>query len=219
MLTMKICGTDEAGRGPVIGPLVVAGVLVSEEKEAQLKAMGCKDSKLLLPAKREELYEKIIDLADGYKIIIVEPQEIDDALFGHELNLNWLEAHKNIDIIEDLKPDKVIIDSPSNNTVAFKEYLVERLTHKPEMLVEHKADVNHPSVAAASILAKVTRDREIQKICKSLGCDFGSGYPSDPKTKEWLKENFDTHPEIIRKSWASYKKLVANKKQSSLGKF
>ena len=85
--------------------------------------------------------------------------------------------------------------------------------------MEHKADLNHPSVAAASILAKVTRDREIQKIKAEIGQDLGSGYPSDPTTKAFLEQNYRAHPDIFRKSWQSYKNVVKQKDQRNLSDF
>ena len=87
------------------------------------------------------------------------------------------------------------------------------------LVLEHKADLNYPVVSAASILAKVTRDAEIEKLKKQIGIDFGSGYMSDPKTVEFLKENYEKYPEIFRKSWFPYQELVNNKFQKSLTEF
>lgn len=215
---MLLCGIEEAGRGPVIGPLVMCGVLIKEEDEPKLKKLGVKDSKLLTPRKREALYDQIIKIALKYKLIVVPAQEIDDALNSDDLNLNWLEAQKSAEIINYLKPDKVIIDSPSNNCKAYKEY-VRNILYKPiEMAVEHKADVNYPVVSAASILAKVTRDREMEKIQQKYG-NCGPGYMSNSITQKFLEENWEKHPEIFRKTWISYKKLAQAKNQKSLGEF
>ena len=90
---------------------------------------------------------------------------------------------------------------------------------KIELLVEHKADLNHISVSAASVLAKVTRDSEIEKIKKAIKEDFGSGYPSDPKTKAFLEKNFEKYPEIFRKTWSSHKEMINRKFQKSLSDF
>src|SRR3989339_334134 len=113
-----ICGIDEAGRGPIIGPMVMAGIVVDEEGSESLKSIGAKDSKMLSPSKRAFLFPKIIKIVKKYKIVIVEPEEIDDALKSDHLNLNWLEAHKSAEIINALKPQMAIVDSPSNNCVA-----------------------------------------------------------------------------------------------------
>src|SRR3989338_1929471 len=147
----------------------MCGVLIRDEDEVKLKNLKVKDSKLLTPKQRENLFEKIKRTVKNYRIAIVEPAEIDSALKSDSLNLNWLEAEKSAEIINFLKPDRVIIDSPSNNVVKYKNYVKKRLLNKNiELVVEHKADVNYPVVSAASILAKVTRDREIEKIKKMV---------------------------------------------------
>ncbi len=215
---MLICGIDEAGKGPVIGPMVMAGVLVDEEGSASLKAIGVKDSKLLTIGMMRKLYGKIKKIASKYKIVVISPQEIDAALESEELNLNWLEAHKSAEIINALKPQKAIIDSPSNNVANYKRYLMKLLDNKQiDVAVEHKADLHHVECGAASILAKVTREDEIERIKKRIGANFGSGYPSDPVTKAFLEKSISKHPEIFRKSWATYKKAQAVGGQKSLG--
>jgi len=215
-----LCGVEEAGRGPVIGPLVMCGVIINEEDELKLKAMGAKDSKLLTPKAREFLFDKIKNAVMDYKIIIVPPKEIDDAVEGKGgINLNWLEANKSAEIINLLKPNKAILDCPSTNISAYSNYVQERVDKKVVLVCAHHADVNFPVVSAASILAKVTRDAEIKKLKKKIGIDFGSGYPSDPTTKEFLKEHYMDFPNIIRHSWAPYKNLIKQKAQKNLGNF
>ncbi len=217
---MLICGIDEAGRGPIIGPMVMAGVLVDEEGSESLRSIGVKDSKLLSIGRMRSLFGKIKTISIKHKIIVIEPAEIDSALESDDLNLNWLEAHKSAEIINALKPQKAIIDSPSNNVVNYKRYLIRLLENKDiELMVEHKADLNHIECGAASILAKVTRENEIEKIKKKIGSNFGSGYPSDPATKAFLEKNINRHPEIFRKSWATYRKAAGKKGQSNLDDF
>lgn len=212
---MIICGVEEAGRGPVIGPLVMAAVNIDSEKEFLLKEIGVKDSKLLSPKQREELFPRVKELALSFEIIILTNKDVDDALRSEDLNLNWLEAITSVRLINALKPQKAILDCPSNNISAYANYVKERLDDKGlEILAEHKADVNYPVVSAASILAKVTRDRLIEDIKKKIGIDFGSGYPSDPKTKEFLANYYDKY-DIFRKTWASYKRVS----QTSLDRF
>jgi len=216
---MLICGIDEAGRGPVIGPLVICGVLVDEEGEESLKAINVKDSKLLTPKQREVLFSKIKQIVKKYELIKIEPHEIDMAVDGHAGdNLNWLEAKKSAEIISKLKPDKAILDCPSPNIKAYRERIHELLKNKTEIVAEHKADVKYPAVSAASILAKVTRDEEIKKLEKKYG-RIGSGYPADPVTKEFLKKNFNNHPEIFRHSWSTMKKAKKSASQSRLENF
>lgn len=217
---MLICGIDEAGRGPIIGPMVMAGVLVDEEGGESLKSIGVKDSKLLTIGMMRGLFDNIKGIAIRHKIVVIQSSEIDAALESDSLNLNWLEAHKSAEIINALKPEKAIIDSPSNNVVNYKRYLVKLLDNKHiEVAVEHKADLNHVECGAASILAKVTREDEIEKIKKKIGKNFGSGYPSDPITKAFMEKNFDRHPEIFRKSWAPYKRAAGSRGQRKIGEF
>lgn len=153
-----------------------------------------------------------------YKAIKVSPKEIDEAVDG-KLNLNWLEADNTIKILNELKPNKAYIDCPSNNIQAYKNYLQKKLKQDIELYVGHKMDSINLVCSAASVIAKVTRDQEIENIKKKIKIDFNSGYPSDPKTQEFLKKHHKDYPDIVRKSWASYKKLLDNKKQKKIGEF
>jgi len=211
---MNVLGIDEAGRGPVIGPMVMAGVLSSEPD--RFKVMGVKDSKLHSQREREQLFDKIQVAADAYEILICNPPEIDAALNDPKMNLNWLEAEKIIELIMKFKPDKVIADCPSTNTSAFIKYIQRKLDYEPELVIEHKADENYPVCSAASILAKVTRDNAVKTLRDIYG-DFGSGYLTDPKTQEFL--NNDHSLPIFRKSWVSWKRVEDKKRQRTLGDF
>jgi len=218
----QIVGIDEAGRGPVIGPLVMAGVKVSEKDVVKLETLGLKDSKLLSPKQREEFFS-ILSRLDyiKYEINIASPKEIDDVLNSVNFNLNSFEALHSALIINKLKPDLAILDLPSNNADAYNESVRINLNVKVELISEHKADMNYAVVSAASIFAKVTRDREVEKIKREMRVDFGSGYPSDPKTVEFLERNYakKEYSNIFRKTWASYKRLVSEKKQKRLGEY
>jgi ribonuclease HII len=174
----------------------------------------------LTPKKREQL-AKALEKHVKYQIIIIPPSEIDkNVLDDGGKNLNWLEADKSVELINMMNPEIAVLDSPSPNLKAYKEYVVERLLHKKlKLLVEHKADANYPSVAAASIIAKVTRDAEIEKIKQHVGEDFGSGYMADPKTKAFLEKAWNKHPEIFRHSWTPYRELAGLKKQKKIGEF
>ncbi|MAH33641.1 ribonuclease HII [archaeon] len=217
----KILGIDEAGRGPVIGPLVMCGVSVKEEDEKELVKLKVKDSKLLTKEKREYMFDKIQDISYKYEVIVVSPDEVDKAVNNHDgLNLNRLEARKSAEIINLLNPDKAIIDAPSNNISSFREYISNYIKNKKlELILEHKADMKYPIVSAASIIAKVTRDREIEKIKKKIKVNFGSGYMSDPKTVIFLEKYFEKYPKIFRKSWAPYKNISSKKFQKKLDLF
>ena len=216
-----LIGIDEAGRGPVLGPMVMCGVVVEEGGgvDERLRALGVKDSKLLTPDEREKLYPQILALVKSYKIVVLEADVIDAAISSSALNLNKLEAHTSADILNALNPDAAIIDCPSNNVKAYTAYLKKKMAVKCVLVVEHKADTNHVEAGAASILAKVTRDREIEKIKKEIGnVDFGSGYPSDPKTVAFLEKNWNKY-DFFRKSWDSWQRLQKQKSQMKLGEF
>ena len=191
---------------------------IDDNLQKKLTIEGVTDSKLLTPIKREQLFEKIKELVDDYKIIIVSPSEIDEALNNPNNNLNLLEAQTSAKLLKQVDFEKAILDCP---TADMKKYAktVKDLTGKDvEVIAEHKADLNHPIVSAASILAKVTRDKEIEKLHKELAVDFGSGYPADPKTIKFLRENFEEekYNKIFRKTWASYKNEIIKKNQTSL---
>ena len=221
MVIILICGIDEAGRGPVIGPLVMCGLLIKEEDEKKLVKLQVKDSKLLTRERREFLFDKIKDVSYKAEIVIISPDVIDHAVNNYDgLNLNKLEARKSAEIINLLKPDKAIIDAQSNNIKSYKQYLLNYIKNKKiELILEHKADVNYPVVSAASILAKVTRDAEIEKIKKKIRIDFGSGYMTDPKTINFLERYYEEYPELFRKSWFPYQDMLNKKFQKKLEDF
>tara|TARA_Y100000310_G_scaffold72424_1_gene68461 strand:- start:10301 stop:10945 length:645 start_codon:yes stop_codon:yes gene_type:complete len=209
----KVLGIDEAGRGPVIGPMVVAGVMIEEGKESSLGDV--KDSKLV-SQKNRIILNRHIRNCSKYEVLVVEPEIIDAAVLSGELNLNWLEAHKQADIINKLKPDKAIIDCPSINCKSYKEYLQNLIKNKQiKLIVEHKADEKYPVCSAASILAKVEREKQVGDIKRKYG-NTGSGYPADPYTKEFIKKNWKKYPEIFRKSWSTYKKYAEKSTQKQL---
>jgi len=218
-----IVGIDEAGRGPVLGPLVMAALAFKEEEQKKLQWLGVKDSKLLSSELREELFERIRELIYDFRIEVIEPDAIDLSLREQNTNLNWLEADTAARLISELKPQVAIIDCPSPNIEAYKKYLIRQIDLKLQptidFVVEHKADVNHITVAAASIIAKVIRDRHIDHIRKEIGIDCGSGYMTDPKTKDFLEKYHETYPHLFRKGWQSFKDAVERKKQKRLGEF
>jgi len=214
---MLIAGVEEAGRGPVIGPLVMAIVVCDEKTENLLKDLGVTDSKMLSPKKRELLYTKIKELCE-VKVLILSPQKIDDALNDPNMNLNWLEAKTSSSLINSVKADKVILDCPSNNFTSYTNYVKKNLKYSPILIAEHKADEKYTVVGAASIIAKVIRDREVEKLRKEANFDFGSGYPSDPKTISFLKDNWNKF-DFFRKTWSTYKKYEDNSKTKNLSDF
>jgi ribonuclease HII len=209
-----ILGIDEAGRGPVIGPMVIAGYCIEEEKIELLKSLGVRDSKELTRKQREEIYNEIIKLTDKYKYIIIDPKTIDYYVYRNRLN--YLEFENMIKIIEEIKPDKVIIDSPMVNTKKVVEYIKNNLKINVEIIAENKADKKYPVVSAASIIAKVIRDKEIDKIKEKLNLDIGSGYPSDEKTIEVLKKDYDKIKDYVRESWMTVKRIKKRNQKNIL---
>jgi ribonuclease HII len=208
---MLIAGVDDAGRGSVIGPLVIAGVLMHKEDLPKLSELGVKDSKLLSPHKRELLATEIKRIAQRYSLVKLSPHEIDVVVeSGRKLHkLNRLEAQAMAKVIEELKPDVAYVDASDVLEQRFKQHILESLSLKVDVISEHKADRKYPIVSAASIIAKVERDKEIAELASKYG-DFGCGYPTDPKTIKFLQqclEKFGEYPEFVRKSWKPAKKV------------
>ncbi|MGQ9624818.1 MAG: ribonuclease HII [Candidatus Bathycorpusculaceae bacterium] len=212
---MLIAGVDDAGRGSVIGPLVIAGVLTSEEDLPKLVELGVKDSKLLSPQRRERLAVEIKRIAKRHTVIKLFPKEIDDVVQkGKKLHrLNRLEAQTMAKVIETLKPDIAYVDASDVLEERFKQHILECLPFKVEIVSEHKADRKYPIVSAASIIAKVERDKEIAELAEEYG-DFGCGYPTDPKTISFLKkclQKTGEYPDFVRKSWKPAKRAKSEK--------
>ncbi len=188
---MIVAGIDEAGRGPCFGPMALSIAVIDTEIEKELKIAGVKDSKEILPKKREKLLEEIKEKALEYHTIIMEPKEINSLMVRY--SLNEIEAMKVGELINKLdeNPEKIFVDSPDNPASNFEKRIRKYLSKenaKAKIVSENKADSKYVVVGAASIIAKVTRDKEIESLCKKYG-DFGSGYPADPKTKAFL-ENY-----------------------------
>ena len=196
---MQVCGVDEAGRGSLLGPLVIAGVSLKKEKIRKLKSMGVRDSKKLTPLQREKLYKKIIKFVDNYYIAKINPYTIDKSVNKHELNN--LEAKYMAKVISKLNPNISYVDSCDVNPTRFGKK-ISKLAKKDRIKSYHNADNRFVIVSAASILAKVNRDRAIKKIQKKH--NIGSGYPSDSKTIVFVKNYLSTKndiPNFVRSSW------------------
>jgi len=225
---MLVLGIDDAGRGPLIGPMILAGVLIEKKNEPILRKFGVADSKLLEHKKRIELSKAIKESALSFHIVQSEPEQIDNAI-SSGINLNTLEAMKTAEIINNINDGKykkqsitVIIDCPSININAWRSKLLEFIKHidNLDVVCEHKADYNHPVVSAASILAKVKREEEVLKIKERFG-EIGSGYPSDPLTKDFLKKKGREleNSGIFRKSRQTWKSIFPGKSQTTLEGF
>jgi ribonuclease HII len=217
-----IAGIDEAGRGPMIGPLVVCGILIDNELIEELKELGVKDSKVLTPKKRENLAVEIKRLASKIEIESISAQEIDEFR-RRGVTLNEIEVDLFSAIVKTLRPEIVYLDAADVIAERFGENIGERsglFKEGCKFISEHKADTKYTVVAAASIVAKTTRDTVIAKYHEIYG-DFGSGYPSDPKTVGFVRNltmKGEELPDIVRRSWESVSAILneATSKQMQL---
>jgi ribonuclease HII len=213
-------GIDEAGRGAVIGPLVIAGVSLEPGKEKLLNKLGVKDSKLLSPSRREALAKKIEGLARDIVVLKLSACRIDN-LRKEGVNLNTIEAMKMADVLGLLGPAKAYIDCPDTSPERMRLLLDRMVRDHNGLVVEHRADSRYPIVSAASIIAKVARDREVGELRKEWG-DFGPGYSSNKKTMAWLRNwmvNKGEWPDIVRKSWSTAREIEKERGQKGIADF
>ncbi len=193
-----IVGIDEAGKGCVIGPLVVCGVRCDD----RISELPVRDSKKLDRKKREEIARKLAKTFE-HEIVVVSAEELNDLMERKSLNEILLEAYAKI--IDSLEAEVYYVDSPDVKPDRLSERL-EALTGKKVVAMHNAEEI--PCVAAASILAKVTRDRMIEELKKTYG-DFGSGYPADEKTRKFLKDHLTKGelPPIVRRKWKTLEKI------------
>lgn len=213
-------GVDEAGRGPVLGPLVVA-CAITDDPEG-LAALGVRDSKALSPSARQRLEVELKARLQAFALVILEPGEIDRERRRHSLNAIEGQAFSKAvaRAALSLRLDSLSVlqaDAADASESAFRGMLVRGLAREAPSLsvvryaVEHKADARYPAVSAASILAKVERDRRIGKLEGQIGAPIGSGYPSDPATVAFLRAYIRTNkdlPPFARRSWEPAKALL-----------
>ncbi|MGI0078313.1 MAG: ribonuclease HII [Nitrososphaerales archaeon] len=224
---MIVAGVDDAGRGSVLGPLVIAGVSIDESKVPKLVELGVKDSKLLTAARRRKLFKDIKAISDQVTWTRIKPDDIDSyVLNGVRLfRLNYLEAKHMALVLGRLKYDLAYVDCCDTDQKRFGK-LIESLMQEQDgkcgaafgssqepdsckIRSEHHADRNYPVVSAASIIAKVTRDTYISRLQREHGL-FGSGYPSDPDTVEFLRgfiSKSQKLPDFTRTSWKTIDRL------------
>lgn len=207
MSQMRIAGIDEAGKGPVIGPLVVCGVACSGNMIKKLSEIGVRDSKKLTSDKRKKIAEKLKKMLD-WEVVVIHANELDRMMGGKTVN----EILKDccVQIISKLDPDVVYVDSFDVRPERLAGEL-EKLTGK-KVIAKHRAE-EEPIVAAASIIAKHTRDDIIEQLKEKYG-NFGSGYASDAITRRWLEKKLMSGkiPDIVRKKWKTLDRI----KQKSL---
>ncbi|MDF0591051.1 ribonuclease HII [Candidatus Methanocrinis natronophilus] len=207
---MRFLGADEAGKGPVIGSMFVVGVVIDEERFFDLAALGVKDSKLLPPHRREHLAARIEKIARDRYVLEVKPEVIDEL--RQIMTMNEIMVKSFARVVEKLSADKAILDAADIDPNRFAKRVKDQSGTGMEVVAEHRADKNHPVVAAASILAKVNRDQSMREIEKSVGEEIGSGYPSDPTSvrflEAWVKEHGDLPP-FARGSWKTAVRIKA----------
>lgn len=205
---MKIAGVDEAGKGPVIGPMIVAGVMVQEDMFPMLERMGVRDSKAISPKKREFLASKIREVGICH-ILEISPREID--VLRERMTMNEIIVESYARVLKHLTPDKAFLDAADVNVERFAKNVQDRYGKRIKIVSEHNADIKYPIVSAASILAKVRRDETVQELEYLLGKNIGSGYPSDIRTRcfldDWIKEH-DSLPSFVRHSWRTAKSAL-----------
>lgn len=204
-----MCGGDEAGRGAILGPLVIGMVAVKGSSIHRLSEIGVRDSKMLSEKRRRQLYDEILGIASDVKVERIFPNEINEAMRSH-ISLNELEAVHFASLFDQMAHDvgAVYLDSPDVIAERFGTRF-KMSSSRPVRVVgikspkesgvkytriisEHKADVRYPIVSAASIIAKVARDAEIKKLERQLNVRIGSGYPSDYRTIEIIRKNLRT---------------------------
>lgn len=198
-----VLGIDEAGRGPVVGDMFVACVGFREELTDLLRDLGVKDSKSLTPHARASLFPKIVEVAEVVFVKRYSPPVIDKS------NLNKLFVDAVVTSIKavlstGVEVREVYVDALSSPK--HKESLIRSIPPNIKLTYEYRADVKYPVVAAASIIAKFLRDTHVSDLHTIYG-DFGSGYPSDPKTIKWLAEHSPVEAPVVRKSWSTLKRL------------
>lgn len=209
-----ICGVDEAGRGPVIGPMVIAGVMLEGENE--LSRLNVRDSKKCTPKRREKLAVQIKNIAKT-ETIIVPAKDIDTL--RERFTMNQMETKFFASVIEKLKPNVAYVDSADVNEERFGQDIENELNFDVKIVSKHGADETYPIVSAASIIAKTTRDFEIKKIKEEIGEDLGSGYPSDETTIRFLEkwiEKYGELPPYTRLSWKTAQRIINRAKSKKI---
>ena len=190
----------------MLGPLVVAAVLV--ESDAPLRDLGVKDSKQLTPAKREAMAPRIREVARRVEVRVVDAAELNRKM--PKKNLNQIEVEAFAELLQRLEPLEAVVDACDVDAERFGRNVAAKLKAPCVVRAEHEADANHPVVAAASVVAKVERDRLMKELSDKHG-PCGSGYSSDPLTKKFLADWMESHkrlPPFARKHWETAKRYV-----------
>ncbi|MCL4356661.1 MAG: ribonuclease HII [Candidatus Thermoplasmatota archaeon] len=208
---MQSCGVDEAGKGPVLGPMIIA--IVSGDEDT-LKKIGAKDSKALSHPSRLRIFELIKKEAGFMQWVKISSSELNREMEGE--TINKIEERKVSELINFSPCSKIYVDSFDVNEERLSK-LLSGMTGK-EVICRHRADSQFYSVSAASIVAKVIREREMDIIRKKYG-NIGSGYPSDPMTVKFLEDSIKNGidiTDIVRTHWKTYLNAVNSVRQKRL---
>nr|XP_026694301.1 ribonuclease H2 subunit A-like isoform X2 [Ciona intestinalis] len=240
LLTSEPCclGIDEAGRGPVLdfmnelysGPMVYASCFTPISCKDKLAGLGCDDSKVLKEEQRESLFETLNKASEyiGWMIHILSPAYISTSMLGRsKYNLNSISHDTAIDLIRSALKLGVEVTEVYVDTVGPPQTYAEKLKKifpSIKFTVEKKADSKYPVVSAASICAKVCRDKAVKewRFRENPDTDtkYGSGYPADPVTKVWLRNNVDRifgFPSFVRFSWSTINKNETDSRRHTSG--
>jgi len=207
--TFLVAGIDEAGRGPVIGPMIMAGIEISASDVIKLIKLGVKDSKSMSKDMRERIFKNLLKIESRIAYAVISPSIIDEWIIKKN-GLNALEAFVVSELILKFFDEAryIFVDAPSTEK-SYRRYIQEFLDEKiKKVFTESQADKVRPIVSAASIIAKTIRELEIERIKKDVKIDFGSGYPSDPRTRKALPLLLKKAPHVVRYSWKTLKKIA-----------
>lgn len=214
-------GIDEAGRGPVMGPMVYAAAFWRVAEDAAMVAMGFDDSKALDEKTRDGLFQRMLRTKGlGWVIHSIPATELAGKMLMKEpTSLNKISHDSAADMISLALAEGVCVTEVFVDTVGDPEMYQRKLeglfshrTPRIAFTVAKKADSLYKTVSAASIAAKVTRDRAVsgwmweEAFAEALPTNFGSGYPGDARCSDWLKAHSDGvfgFPSIVRFSWST----------------
>ncbi len=210
-------GIDEAGRGAWLGPLVVGAVAVPRSSLDELAATGARDSKKLSAARREAILARL-EAVGTVRSIAAAPDEIDRHVAqGH---LNALEARLFGALARPFAPAEARVDACDVNARRFGAAVARHAGPGIRVVARHHADALDPLVGAASIVAKVRRDRAVAALARELGSEIGSGYPSDRITVAFVREflaDARAVPSWLRGSWAPTRRALGPERASPNG--
>lgn len=213
-----VLGIDEAGRGPVLGPLVVGGFLLRTDRLPDLARLGVRDSKKLSPARRSAIFERLPEIGERHHIVLA-PSEIDRAV--RVGGLNDLEARSFARLVRRTRPQTAFVDACDTDAARFGRRVRGYAKVPSEVVARHKADRDLLVVGAASIVAKVLRDRALERLRVAVGAELGSGYPGDARTRAFLSDVLrrGERPEYVRHEWRTTKELMPRRGPTPLEAF